>query len=89
MKSKGIRIGFPKADTALAHSLSASDFSFADLKRPASPVYVVLPRGYLDVCDKYFRLILATAQSELVTNPRQATGAADADDDACRKGGLI
>jgi len=54
------------SDAALAHSLSASDFSFADLKKRVITVYVVLPLDYLDVCGKYFRLIVASALSELL-----------------------
>jgi type IV secretion system protein VirD4 len=54
------------SDAALADSLSASDFSFADLKKRVITVYVVLPMDYLDVCGKYFRLIVASALSELL-----------------------
>lgn len=54
------------SDTALAESLGASDFNFADLKRQVVTVYVVLPMDYLDVCGKYFRLIIASALSELL-----------------------
>jgi type IV secretory pathway TraG/TraD family ATPase VirD4 len=52
------------SDAALTNSLSASDFKFADLKKRVVPVYVVLPINYLDVCEKYFRLIVASALSE-------------------------
>ncbi len=54
------------SDTALAESLSASDFSFAELKRRVVTVYIVLPMDFLDVCGKYFRLIVASALSELL-----------------------
>jgi type IV secretion system protein VirD4 len=54
------------SDAALAHSLGASDFSFADMKKRVITVYVVLPMDYLDVCGKYFRLIVASALSELL-----------------------
>jgi type IV secretion system protein VirD4 len=51
---------------AITESLSASDFRFRDLKRKATTVYVVLPLDYLDVCSKWFRLIIAAALSELL-----------------------
>jgi type IV secretion system protein VirD4 len=56
----------PLSDAALADSVSVSDFSFADLKKGVVTVYVVLPMDYLDVCGKYFRLIVASALSELL-----------------------
>ena len=58
------------SDYALAESLSGSDFSFADLKKQVVTVYVVLPTDYLDVCGKYFRLIVASALSELLAGKR-------------------
>jgi type IV secretion system protein VirD4 len=54
------------SDAALAESLSASDFGFEDAKKRVVTVYVVLPMNYLDVCGKYFRLIVASALSELL-----------------------
>ncbi len=54
------------SDAALAESLSASEFGFADLRKEVVTVYVVLPMDYLDVCGKYFRLIVASALSELL-----------------------
>ena len=56
------------SDAALAHSLSQSDFSFSDMKKRVITVYVVLPMDYLDVCSKYFRLIVASALSELLAD---------------------
>jgi type IV secretion system protein VirD4 len=58
------------SDMALAESLSASDFSFADLKKRVVTVFVVLPMDYLDVCGKYFRLIVASALSELLAGKK-------------------
>jgi type IV secretion system protein VirD4 len=54
------------SDAAMADSLSVSDFSFADLRKEVTTVYVILPLDYLDVCGKYFRLIIASALSELL-----------------------
>lgn len=52
---------------AIAESLSGSDFRFSDLKRrPGTTVYICLPLSKLDICDKYFRLILETALSDLL-----------------------
>ncbi|WP_263351369.1 type IV secretory system conjugative DNA transfer family protein [Acidicapsa acidisoli] len=53
-------------NAAVAESLSGSDFRFSDLKRTRCTVYIVLPLNMLDVCDKYFRLILETALSDLL-----------------------
>lgn len=54
------------SDAALAESLSGSDFSFADLKQRVITVYVVLPMDFLDVCGKYFRVVVASSLSELL-----------------------
>jgi len=51
---------------AVSDSLSGSDFRFRDLKRKVTTVYLVLPLDYLDVCGKWFRLIVAAALSELL-----------------------
>lgn len=54
-------------NAAIAESLSGSDFRFSDLKkRPGTTVFICLPLNMLDVCDKYFRLILETALSDLL-----------------------
>jgi type IV secretion system protein VirD4 len=54
-------------NAAIAQSLSGSDFRFADLKRkPGTTVYICLPLSLLDICDKYFRLILDTAIADLL-----------------------
>jgi type IV secretion system protein VirD4 len=58
------------SDQAIAASLSGSDFRFADLKRQVITVYVILPLDFLDVCGKYFRLIVASALSELLREER-------------------
>jgi type IV secretion system protein VirD4 len=55
-------------NTAIAESLSGSDFRFSDLtRRPGTTtVYICLPLSKLDICDKYFRLVLETALSDLL-----------------------
>jgi type IV secretion system protein VirD4 len=61
-----VQLGFI-GNAAIAQSLSGSDFRFADLKRkPRTTVYICLPLSKLDVCDKYFRLILDTAIADLL-----------------------
>jgi type IV secretion system protein VirD4 len=54
-------------NTAIAESLGGSDFRFSDLRRkPGTTVYICLPLSKLDICDKYFRLILETALTDLL-----------------------
>ena len=54
-------------NAAIAESLSGSDFRFSDLKRrPGTTVFICLPLSMLDVCDKYFRLILETALADFL-----------------------
>jgi len=55
---------------AIGASLSASDFSFRDLKREATTVYLVLPAKFIDTCGKWFRLVLASAIAELWSDER-------------------
>jgi type IV secretion system protein VirD4 len=55
---------------AIGASLSASDFSFRDLKRDATTVYLVLPAKYIQTCGKWFRLVLASAIAELWSDER-------------------
>jgi len=63
------------ANAAIAESLSASDFRFSDLKRkPGTTVYICLPLGKLDICDKYFRLLLECFLSELLDEGRRGKG---------------
>src|SRR5271157_362635 len=46
-------------NAAIAECLSGSDFRFSDLKRkPGTTVYICLPLNMLDICDKFFRLLL-------------------------------
>lgn len=60
-------------NAAIAESLSGSDFRFSDLKkRPGTTVFICLPLDMLDVCDKYFRLILETALSDLLNEGRRS-----------------
>lgn len=62
-------------NAAIAESLSGSDFRFGDLKRtPGTTVYICLPLNMLDICDKYFRLILETALSDLLNEGRRGRG---------------
>ncbi len=61
---------------AIAESLKRSDFRFRDLKRKAgTTVYICLPLDKLDVCSKYFRLVMAAALSDLLTEGLQGHGA--------------
>jgi len=55
---------------AIGASLSASDFSFRDLKREATTVYLVLPAKFIRTCGKWFRLVLASAIAELWRDER-------------------
>jgi type IV secretion system protein VirD4 len=50
---------------AIGGNLSDSDFSFRDLKRQPTTVYLVLPAKYIEPCGKWFRLVLASAIAEL------------------------
>jgi type IV secretion system protein VirD4 len=62
-------------NAAIAESLSGSDFRFSDLKRnPGTTVYICLPLNMLDICDKYFRLILETALSDLLNEGQRGAG---------------
>jgi len=59
-------------NVAIAASLGGSDFRFSDLKKKrGTTVYICLPLNMLDVCDKYFRLILETALADLLSEGRQ------------------
>jgi len=60
------------SNAAISDSLSGSDFRFADLKRnPGTTVYICLPLGVLDVCDKYYRDAMETALADLLSEGRQ------------------
>jgi type IV secretion system protein VirD4 len=52
-------------NTAIGENLRYSDFSFRDLKRLPTTVYLVLPAKYLDTCGKWFRLVVASALADL------------------------
>jgi type IV secretion system protein VirD4 len=59
-------------NAAIAESLSGSSFRFSDAKtKPGTTVFICLPLNMLDVCDKYFRLILETALSDLLNEGRR------------------
>ena len=57
-------------NTAIANSLSGSDFRFRDLKFQPTTVYLVLPTRYLATCGKWFRLVLAAALDDLLREER-------------------
>jgi len=59
-------------NAAIAGSLTGSGFRFSDLKRhKGTTVFICLPLNMLDVCDKYFRLILETALADLLNEGQQ------------------
>lgn len=49
----------------ITDNLRASDFRFAHLKERPTTVYVILPDHRLDVCGRWFRLIVASALDDL------------------------
>jgi type IV secretion system protein VirD4 len=55
---------------AIAHDLSASTFSFRDLKKRPTTIFLGLPARYLSTCSKWFRLIVASALNELMYEER-------------------
>lgn len=55
---------------AIANNLSGSDFRFSMLKEEPTTVYLVLPVRYLASCGKWFRLVLAAALDELLTEKK-------------------
>ena len=57
-------------NAAIANSLSGSDFRFSDLKKRPMTVYLVLPLEYLDVCGKWFRLIISSALAALLRDEK-------------------
>jgi type IV secretion system protein VirD4 len=62
-------------NAAIAESLSGSDFRFRDLKRKRGmTVFICLPLHLLDICDKYFRLILETALADLLSEGQKGKG---------------
>jgi type IV secretion system protein VirD4 len=56
--------------SAIAKSLNGSDFRFMDLRQQPTTVYLVLPVKYLNSCGKWFRLVLASALNELLTETK-------------------
>ena len=52
---------------AIADSLSGSDFQFSTLKKTLTTVFLVLPVRYMASCGKWFRLVLAAALDQLLT----------------------
>ena len=66
ISTAAVQLGFI-GNAAIAESLSGSSFRFSELaKRPGTTVMICLPLDMLDVTDKYFRLILETALSDLL-----------------------
>jgi type IV secretion system protein VirD4 len=53
-------------NAAIAESLTASDFRFTDVRKKRATVFICLPLSKLDICDKYFRLILEVALADLL-----------------------
>jgi type IV secretion system protein VirD4 len=69
-----VQLGFI-GNAAIAQSLSGSDFRFADLKRkPGTTVFICLPLNKLDICDKYFRLIVECFLSDLLDEGQRGKG---------------
>lgn len=63
------------SNAAIADSLTGSDFRFADLaKERGTTVYICLPLNMLDICAKYFRLILETALTDLLEVGQKGKG---------------
>lgn len=54
---------------AIRESLSASDFSFRDLKRSATTVYLVLPLDRLPSFNRWLRLLITSAMIDLTRMP--------------------
>lgn len=54
---------------AVARSLTASDFSFHDLKSRAGTVYVVIPTPYMGAFGKWLRLLTVSVLSEFTRTP--------------------
>ena len=52
----------------ISESLSTSEFSFTDLTRKVTTVYLILPLNHLDVCGKWFRLIVGSALAQILRN---------------------
>lgn len=68
-----VQLGFLGVE-AVAESLMSSDFRFSDLLRTVVTVYICLPLNMLDICDKYFRLILETALTDLLNEGQRGKG---------------
>lgn len=58
-------------NAAIAESLCDSNFRFSDLLRSTVTVFICLPLNMLDICDKYFRLILEIALTDLLGEARR------------------
>jgi type IV secretion system protein VirD4 len=56
--------------SAIAKNLETSDFSFRELKRTPTTVYLVLPARFLGTGGKWFRLLIASALNALLREER-------------------
>jgi type IV secretion system protein VirD4 len=62
-------------NAAIAECLSGSSFRFGDLLRaPGTTIYICLPLNMLDICDKFFRLILEVAMWDLLNEKQRGKG---------------
>jgi hypothetical protein len=86
MRVKKNSIGYAKADAALAHSPSSSDFGFEDLINSDRDFDIVLPKDFPDQHAKFFRMIVAATISEL--RARRKSEARKATEDRSRKAPL-
>ncbi len=53
-------------DAALAESLSGSDFVFSDVRKQRATVFICLPLSKIDVCDRFFRVLMENALAEFL-----------------------
>ena len=62
-------------NAAIAECLSGSSFRFGDLlKASGTTIYICLPLNMLDICDKFFRLILEVALWDLLNEKQRGKG---------------
>ena len=61
-------------DTAVCNSLAVSDFRFANMKREAITVYLVLPFKQFEAQARWLRLLITSAIEELTEEPRPGDG---------------
>jgi hypothetical protein len=61
-------------NAAIADNLSASSFSFRDLKKKPSTIFLVLPAWYLSTCGKWFRHYATRASVDMNSMANGETG---------------